>query len=823
VQRKSQLRLWSMALVCVTALPWAAGAAMAQTAAIPPPPAIAPQLPDMSEVDGDGNGIDDSLDRELGDLRQRSIGTGGAAAAAKLTRPVSLKLAFAEPITQAQLDAFVALGGEITYVFQELAYGWIGRLPRDRIEALPAAMGRTLVGVFPVRSARPALYEATQRGRTRPIWASGFAGNPLGYQGNADTTIAIVDSGVDDTHPDLAGRMAWWKDYTPTSTQTAHDNLGHGTMVAGVALGSGDAFGVGPAPLTFTPSWDFYQHQPGRDVDLGFHLPANLLTVTRTAVWVGPGTLALGTRYAPDGFEWDSVDDLSLISAPTSGPSGVTHVDTFTPLVDNLYRGYVEWSGDVRNVAVVSTVSTFGPVGDGFNAFRGVAPGCRWGGAKVIRDRTGATIPGQQNDQGDIEAGSLEMALDDISRFRVQGRVKVVNLSLSIIDGGTDPMSRAVVNSLVAHGVVVTAAAGNGGNTDAPGVGDPGRAAYAITVGSSNSQNQLTGYTSIGAVNIPPDTDLKPDLIAPGGSGTQSALLMPDSNDNDAFAVHNGVQSKLPDQVPDDYTIAFGTSFATPFVSGAAALVIDALEQNGLVWDFSSGVQPFLVKVLLLAGATETNLPKAGERFDLPLGRAAQPKDNLEGYGLINPDASVEAAVVAYRGGVLSDATNGGLNDRRAWGRKLELRGGVPVELTLNVASTADFDLYLYDGGTPAASAKGNPIILTASTHEQLGEDESIRYLPPADGTAYLFVKRVSGRGSWALCETAVNGACPCPGDCDTNGAVTIDDLLQGIAIALGTRPVDACGSLDGNGDGVVTVDEILRSAHYALAGCPGR
>jgi hypothetical protein len=60
-----------------------------------------------------------------------------------------------------------------------------------------------------------------------------------------------------------------------------------------------------------------------------------------------------------------------------------------------------------------------------------------------------------------------------------------------------------------------------------------------------------------------------------------------------------------------------------------------------------------------------------------------------------------------------------------------------------------------------------------------------------------------------------------CVGDCDHNGSVTIDELIETVNIALDNLSVHACDVGDTNGDGRITVDEILASVRNALAGCP--
>lgn len=59
-----------------------------------------------------------------------------------------------------------------------------------------------------------------------------------------------------------------------------------------------------------------------------------------------------------------------------------------------------------------------------------------------------------------------------------------------------------------------------------------------------------------------------------------------------------------------------------------------------------------------------------------------------------------------------------------------------------------------------------------------------------------------------------------CIGDCNSDGEVTVDEILLGINIALGTEPIAQCPSVDANGDGAVSVDEIIAAISTALSGC---
>src|ERR1700675_3615440 len=60
-----------------------------------------------------------------------------------------------------------------------------------------------------------------------------------------------------------------------------------------------------------------------------------------------------------------------------------------------------------------------------------------------------------------------------------------------------------------------------------------------------------------------------------------------------------------------------------------------------------------------------------------------------------------------------------------------------------------------------------------------------------------------------------------CVGDCNADGMVTVDELLQGVNIALGNAPATGCSALDVNNDGEVTINALLAGVNAKLNGCP--
>jgi subtilisin family serine protease len=737
--------------------------ALAETPHPPPKPAIAPLIAVRYPNDADGDGIDDRLAEKARNAAASLISAATAAdkseAQARLSEMLTVELVFREPVTQQQLDEFTRQGGEITYIYKAVSYGWNGRIPLKSVFSLREALGAPLLLIEETAQMTGGMLKATSSGRVRPIWTSGFAGMPDGIAGDTNITIAIVDSGVDPNHPDLAGRGVYWADYTDEPLPGVGDPHGHGSRAAGVALGTGVASGTSAGPLLLSASDRLSSIVDGRFLPYPMELPTNSVTVGVTAKWNGGS--AAGTRlYWLQRLKNGTATSWSSVKSVV-GTSPLSLTATLTGLEDHAYSPGLVQSNGITDFVITWQVTNFPGSGDAFARLRGVAPACNWAAARTVRS----------NFTGLVSWSSS--ALDDLVANRIGKNIKIINLSISVIGTpGTNATFRQKINSTVNNGIVVVAMAGNDGtssNAPAMEIDDPGRAALALTVAAANDINQLTDYSSHGFDPPGDGEDYKPDLMAPGGSSYSGGLKSVDSGDADGLG--------FPDQTPNDYYTAVGTSGATAFASGCAALVIDALQKRGLVWDFDSSRHALLVKMLLCATASESNVPREVVGFDPTLeknlaGPGSYPvgKDPYEGYGMMNPDAAVEAVVLTCTNGITNNGTFGETpSDRRVWARTVNLTGGKLFIAAANVPGTGDYDLYLYSS---QPSSNGTPVLLASSAQWGDGAAEALSYASVTNGSALLVVKRVSGSGTFSLVADEIAAPVITPGPADPNNFI---------------------------------------------------
>ncbi|MGH7789878.1 MAG: heparinase II/III domain-containing protein [Candidatus Binatia bacterium] len=142
--------------------------------------------------------------------------------------------------------------------------------------------------------------------------------------------------------------------------------------------------------------------------------------------------------------------------------------------------------------------------------------------------------------------------------------------------------------------------------------------------------------------------------------------------------------------------------------------------------------------------------------------------------------------------------------------RGLDLRVGAVARFDLGALLVSPRPLTLQAASTDpsAASAELTDGVLSIRAHRL--------------GAARIHVSADDGAGERThdVVAVAVAGAPACGGDCDADGAVTIDEILAGVAIALGDAPFERCAALDENADGIVGVPDLIAAVRRALDDC---
>jgi len=192
----------------------------------------------------------------------------------------------------------------------------------------------------------------------------------------------------------------------------------------------------------------------------------------------------------------------------------------------------------------------------------GVAPGIKLLIAKTLNNVGSGTY-------SDVIAGV---------QWSINNSADIISLSFG---GPHDPTMTTMVNNAIAAGVLPVIAAGNNGSSSYT-INCPGDEENATTVGASDSSDNVADFSSRGPVG----TTTKPNVVAPGVNINSTYYL-------------------------GGYIVDSGTSMATPHVSGAAALILQA----------DPGLSPLQVRQLL--EDTAIDLPPAG-------------KDNTSGSGRID-------------------------------------------------------------------------------------------------------------------------------------------------------------------------------------------
>jgi len=126
----------------------------------------------------------------------------------------------------------------------------------------------------------------------------------------------------------------------------------------------------------------------------------------------------------------------------------------------------------------------------------------------------------------------------------------------------------------------------------------------------------------------------------------------------------------------------------------------------------------------------------------------------------------------------------------------------------------------LKDNGGPTQT-----IALLSGSPAMNGGDADVCASAPVNGVDERgYMRPGSGSSTCSIGAYEYNSPGPralCSGDCWSDWAVTIDELITLVKIALGTANIGTCTAGDTDHNGQISIDEIIRAVDAALNGCP--
>lgn len=559
-----------------------------------------------------------------------------------------------------------------------------------------------------------------------------------GYNGNTNSSIAVLDSGVNLNHEFLQGRIIGWQNFISQDPMT--DENGHGTFISSVIAGTGTSAYNSSSP-SIVNLYGNYSHLDLFDEFLpskNYSVKIFSTNISKSDSIIAINSTSNFQLSEIDGFWFELYLNSSLVnSSHIQNPDEYYSFSHSVPQTERgIYDLYIKYHKKASSIPLFSFNSSvsFFPESytENFNHFTGIANATNILAYKIV------------NQTGKGYVSDLISAMASVIHNRTQHQIVSVCLSIGTLGEDVSAIN-AVIDEVIENHILVVIAAGNKGVEGSKPFNKLGMNKNAIVVGAINDKDQITSYSSMGqdvGNNV-----LKPDIVAPGGSKLPGhrSLISADAKSNES-------------------TASYGTSISTAIVSAAINILIDAKWGSWTEWDnqdLSKWVK--ILKAILLMTASETTL----EREDDPeteidesnyspseyTGLLNSLKDEHEGYGRLNIQAAIDALTKNIK--VNQTVINNLINSEQdplgnhVFARKITLQEDIQYLFNLTgVNDNADFDLFLFAN---ESSQYGEPILLQSS-QKWYGDFDSFYFTPKYNQTeCIVIIKAIEGSSSFAL------------------------------------------------------------------------
>ncbi|MBI1817938.1 MAG: hypothetical protein HYR72_23415 [Deltaproteobacteria bacterium] len=148
--------------------------------------------------------------------------------------------------------------------------------------------------------------------------------------------------------------------------------------------------------------------------------------------------------------------------------------------------------------------------------------------------------------------------------------------------------------------------------------------------------------------------------------------------------------------------------------------------------------------------------------------------------------------------------------------KDLPSSGPVDIPVLPSEGPLVSFDLKINAGGRTDLHVFTETDVQATTPKPQFGAFLSIGDKAAVDQT----YNHTTNTAKVAITDGFVEAGASCVGDCDGMSGVTVEELIRGVNIALGSVPLSVCPSFDADHSDDVTVEELVQGVNNALLGC---